>query len=75
MYVSEFARRLLKEKLREYRLEPNFVTYEGRRRYRLGTHFEVEPIAVTHSMVDSFSAAIRTPAGVAIHSGDYKMVP
>jgi ribonuclease J len=75
VYVSEFARELLKEKLREYRLEPNFVTYEGRRRYRLGTHFEVEPIAVTHSMVDSFSAAIRTPAGVAIHSGDYKMDP
>jgi len=75
IYASDFAIELLKEKFREHNLQPEFRVYEGRRRYRVGTHFEVEPIAVTHSMADSYAAAIRTPAGVAIHSGDYKIDP
>ncbi len=75
VYAGEFAAALLREKLREHRLDPDIRVYQPRRRYRVGTKFEVEPIAVTHSMPDSFAAAIRTPAGVAIHSGDYKIDP
>lgn len=75
VYAGEFAAALLREKLREHRLDPDIRVYQARRRYRVGTKFEVEPISVTHSMPDSYAAAIRTPAGVAIHSGDYKIDP
>jgi len=40
---------------------------------RLGKFFEVEFIRNTHSIADSFTVAIRTPIGVVIHSGDFKV--
>jgi ribonuclease J len=37
--------------------------------------FEIEPIRVTHSTPDSLALAIRSPAGVIVHSGDFKIDP
>jgi len=34
--------------------------------------FRVEPIHVTHSIVDAIALAITTPAGTIIHTGDFK---
>jgi len=42
--------------------------------HRVGT-FEVEPIRVTHSIADATALAIRTEAGVVIHTGDFKFDP
>ena len=35
--------------------------------------FRVEALRVTHSIVDALGLAIRTPAGVVIHTGDFKI--
>ncbi len=35
--------------------------------------FEVEPIRVTHSIADATALAIRTDAGIVIHTGDFKI--
>ncbi|MDX2177404.1 MAG: ribonuclease J [Candidatus Sumerlaeia bacterium] len=75
VYAGEFTAALLREKLREDGIEPRFTVYEGRRRYRIGASFEVEPVAVTHSTMDTFAAVVRTPAGVIVHSADYKIDP
>jgi len=40
---------------------------------RVGSSFFVEFIRNTHSISDSFSVAIRTPVGVVIHTGDFKI--
>ena len=37
--------------------------------------FEVEYIYVTHSTIDCVALAVRTPLGVIIHTGDFKMDP
>jgi ribonuclease J len=34
--------------------------------------FEVEPIRVTHSIADATALAIRTDAGLVVHTGDFK---
>ncbi len=44
---------------------------EGQRE-RLGP-FECEFVAVNHSIPDALAVAIRTPAGVVLHTGDFKM--
>jgi ribonuclease J len=43
-----------------------------RRAFDLGP-FNIEPIRVTHSTPDSMALAIRTPAGIIIHTGDFKI--
>ena len=41
---------------------------------RLGP-FDVEPIAVNHSIPDAVGLVIRTPAGALFHTGDFKFDP
>jgi len=49
-----------------------FRFIEKRRPIRIGD-FEVEWLHMTHSIIDASSLAIRTPAGVIIHTGDFKI--
>ena len=37
--------------------------------------FEIEPIRVTHSIADATALAIRTAAGLVVHTGDFKLDP
>lgn len=75
IYGTELTIALLEEKLREYRLKPNFVLIEPRETYKLSESFSVEPISVTHSIIDAVALAIRTPLGVIVHTGDFKIDP
>lgn len=45
---------------------------EPRLSFTLGP-FSIEPLRVTHSTPDSIALAIRTPAGIIVHSGDFKI--
>ena len=66
-----FARRRLDE---DGLIGARMNTIEPRRRFELGP-FGVEPIRVTHSTPDSVALAISTPAGLIVHSGDFKIDP
>ncbi len=76
VYGAELTIAILKEKVREHRLDrtTNWQIFGPREKVPLGP-FEVEPIAVTHSIIDSVALAIRTPRGVIVHTGDYKIEP
>jgi ribonuclease J len=75
IYAGELTICLLKEKLREHKVSPNFKQFEARRKFAVGKNFMIEPIAVTHSMIGAFALAITTPIGTLIHSGDFKIDP
>jgi ribonuclease J len=69
---SKFTLALVSAKCREHRLRPNLLEVtEGERT----THgpFECEYFAVNHSIPDALAVAIRTTAGVVLHTGDIKL--
>ncbi len=63
---------LVEAKLKEHRITPyTFDVREGQVE-NLGP-FECEFVAVNHSIPDALAVAIKTPAGVVLHTGDFKM--
>jgi ribonuclease J len=70
---SRLTLALLEPKLKEHRLTPpvNHTVTEGER-LQFGP-FDLEFIAVNHSIPDALADAITTPAGVVLHTGDFKM--
>jgi ribonuclease J len=69
---SQFTLALVEAKLAERRIEPYSLTVTEGQTERLGP-FECEFFAVNHSIPDALAVAIRTPAGVVLHTGDFKM--
>ncbi|MFI7600673.1 ribonuclease J [Actinoplanes sp. NPDC049681] len=69
---SEFTLALAEAKLAERRLDPYTLTVREGGTERLGP-FECEFFAVNHSIPDALAVAVRTPAGLVLHTGDFKM--
>ena len=76
VYGTQFTMALVRKKLEEHALldsaklhevAPGEVTTIG--------PFQIEYLHVTHSTIDCVALAIRTPVGIIIHTGDYKMDP
>ena len=74
VYCSHFTAGLAESKLEEHELTGDTLIHrvEPRDVIDIGV-FTVEFIRVSHSLVDCFSLAIRTPVGTIIHTGDYKV--
>lgn len=70
---SQLTLALVGSKLREHRLKNTVqhIVAEGDR-VSFGP-FELEFVAVNHSIPDALAVAIRTGAGLALHTGDFKM--
>ncbi|MBX7174777.1 MAG: ribonuclease J [Pyrinomonadaceae bacterium] len=74
VYGSRFTLALADKKLDEHemlndvllhRVKPNDIVEIG--------NFKIEFIHASHSLVDCFSLAVKTPVGTVIHTGDYKI--
>ncbi|MFI5067916.1 MAG: ribonuclease J [Streptosporangiales bacterium] len=63
---------LVRSKLTEHRITPAAVEVAEGGRLSFGP-FELEFFAVNHSIPDAMAVAITTPAGVVLHTGDFKM--
>jgi ribonuclease J len=73
---SKLTLALVQSKLAEHRIDP--VTVEVGAENGQGSHssfgpFDCEFLAVNHSIPDALAVAIRTPAGLVLHTGDFKM--
>jgi ribonuclease J len=76
VYGPRMALALAGERLREHGLQDRarLVPVEPRRAFDVGG-FRVEPIRVTHSVVDGLGYGIETPVGTLVHTGDFKFDP
>ena len=74
VYGTRFTLALVKKRLEEAGLLESTTLREvlPGRLVELGP-FEIEFIPVTHSTIDCVALAIRTPLGVIIHTGDFKI--
>ncbi len=72
IFGSELTLAFLDAKLKEHRiLGVQYVIREGDSKAVSG--FELEFIAVNHSIPDALAVVIRTEAGTVLHTGDFKM--
>ena len=74
IYATPFTAAMLKSKVGDYggklQLPIKEVPLDGR--FNVGP-FDLELISVAHSIPESSAVAIRTPLGVALHTGDWKI--
>ena len=69
---SNLTLALVEAKLKEHRITPYTLGVSEGQKERLGP-FDLEFIAVNHSIPDALAVAITTSAGVVLHTGDFKM--
>jgi ribonuclease J len=73
VYGTEFTLAYVDGKLEEHALEDSeLIEIVPGEKFSLGA-FTIEPIRVTHSLVDCVALAIETPIGVIVHTGDFKI--
>jgi ribonuclease J len=74
-HALKIAERRVRERFRRYPpLAMDFRPALPGQVYKVGP-FEVEPVRVSHSIVEATALAIRTAAGVVVHTGDFKFDP
>jgi len=77
IYGPPHTLELVRQRLEEHELglgRVRLLPILPRKTYNVGS-FVFEPIRVTHSIVDAVALAIRTSAGLVVHTGDFKLDP
>jgi ribonuclease J len=69
---SRLTLALVKSKLTEHRIVPEVVEVEAGDKREFGP-YALEFFAVNHSIPDALAVAIKTQAGLVLHTGDFKM--
>lgn len=74
LYTTPLTAGLIKLKLEEHGLleKTKINTLKSGSKFKAGC-FEVELIHVNHSIADSVALAIKTPIGMLVHTGDFKI--
>ncbi len=75
VYGTKLTLGILKNKLEEFKLpwQADLRCVQAGDTVSLGKSFSVEFIRVNHSIADACALAIRTPVGLVVHSGDFKL--
>ena len=76
MYGGKLTLGLVKAKFEglNYRSDlPKGKEVKGRTKVKVGKHFTIEFVRVTHSIADAYAIAVTTPAGTILNTGDFKI--
>ncbi|WP_434613399.1 ribonuclease J [Arthrobacter sp. A5] len=69
---SKLTLAFIKAKLKEHGISPRTVQVQEGQSKKFGP-FDLEFFAVNHSIPDGLAVAVKTGAGTALHTGDFKM--
>ena len=73
IYGSKLTIELIRFKLKENNIDDSILHVVKPRQVIKKGHFKVEFITVNHSIQGAFGLAIRTPVGLIVHTGDFKV--
>jgi ribonuclease J len=75
IYCTRLTRGLIAVKLKEHRIldDSTLLAVEPGEVINAGSDFSVEFFSVAHSIPDAAGLAIRTPLGMVVHTGDFKL--
>ena len=75
VYGTKLTIGLIEAKLKEHNLLNSIERHNvnAGETVKIGDNFKVEFIRSNHSIADAVAMAITTPAGVVVHSGDFKI--
>ncbi|NLT29338.1 MAG: ribonuclease J, partial [Propionibacterium sp.] len=73
IYGTELTLALVAEKLREHRIKGHDLRVVRAGDLVTAGPFDLEFVAVNHSIPDAIALAIGTKAGIVLHTGDFKM--
>lgn len=74
VYATPFTASLVRRKLEEYGVKINLRVIGLSSRFELGP-FDLEFVTLTHSIPEPNGVALRTPLGLVLHTGDWKIDP
>ena len=73
IYASKMTCGLIKKKMEEHKkVDYKTIAVKAKQKITLGC-FEIEFIHVNHAIPGAFALAIKTPVGMVVHTGDYKI--
>ncbi len=73
IYASKMTCGLIKKKMEEHKkVEYKTIAVKPKQKITLGC-FEIEFIHVNHAIPGAYALAIKTPVGMVVHTGDYKI--
>jgi ribonuclease J len=74
VYGTRFTLGLIEARLGEHGMldRVQLHTIKPRQPFQIGP-FSIEPVRVSHSLIDCVSLAVTTPVGTIIHTGDFKV--
>ncbi len=73
IYASKMTCGLIKKKMEEHKkVEYKAIAVKAKQKITLGC-FEIQFIHVNHAIPGAFALAIKTPVGMVVHTGDYKI--
>ncbi|MGW9567027.1 ribonuclease J [Prescottella equi] len=72
VFGSQLTLALVAAKLQEHRIKPTLMEVQAGQSISRGP-FDLEFFAVNHSIPDGLAVAMRTEAGLVLHTGDFKM--
>lgn len=73
IYGTPLPLGLIDNKLKEHGLKAEMRVVRAGQTFKLGKHFSIEALRITHSIADAICLSITTPAGVIFHTGDFKI--
>lgn len=73
IYASKMTCGLIKKKMEEHKkVEYKTIAVKPKQKIKLGC-FEIEFIHVNHAIPGAYALAIKTPVGMIVHTGDFKV--